>query len=142
MESSNWTKNIIYLFVLTLVLQACASKPKIAVDPSSIKDVAKYEKDVEECRAVSLNYDSSDAVAKSAAVGAVGSLASAVAILATGGLYLLPAGVAVVGGTGAAVGGGVASSKQNAAQEKIWAACMVDRGYKAYTSDWLSIFSL
>ena len=128
-------KSIVYLFALTLVLQACASKPKIAVDPSSIKDVAKYEKDVEECRAVSLNYDSSDAVAKSAAVGAVGSLASAVAILATGGLYLLPAGAAVVGGTGAAGGGGVASSKQNAAQEKIWAACMVDRGYKAYTSD-------
>ena len=76
-------KSIVYLFALTLVLQACASKPKIAVDPSSIKDVAKYEKDVEECRAVSLNYDSSDAVAKSAAVGAVGSLASAVAILPT-----------------------------------------------------------
>jgi len=127
--------NFVYIVVMMMMLQACASKPKIAVDPSSIKDVAKYEKDVEECRAVSLNYDSSDAVAKSAAVGAVGSLTAAVAVLATGGLYLLPAGAAVVGGTGAAVGGGVASSKQNAAQEKIWAACMVDRGYKAYTSD-------
>ena len=127
--------NFVYIVVMMMMLQACASKPKIAVDTSSIKDVAKYEKDVEECRAVSLNYDSSDAVAKSAAVGAVGSLTAAVAVLATGGLYLLPAGAAVVGGTGAAVGGGVASSKQNAAQEKIWAACMVDRGYKAYTSD-------
>tara|TARA_B110000238_G_C16080110_1_gene419005 strand:- start:596 stop:991 length:396 start_codon:yes stop_codon:yes gene_type:complete len=128
-------KNIVYLFVMMLILQSCASKPKIAVDPSSIKDVAKYDTDVEECRAVSLNYDSSDAVAKSAAVGAVGSLATVIAILASGGLYLLPAGAAVAGGTGAAVGGGLASKKQNAAQEKIWAACMVDRGYKAYTSD-------
>ena len=128
-------KNIVYLFVMLLILQSCASKPKIAVDPSSIKDVAKYDIDVEECRAVSLNYDSSDAVAKSAAVGAVGTLFTAVAVLASGGLYLLPAGAAVAGGTGAAVGGGMASKKQNAAQEKIWAACMVDRGYKAYTSD-------
>ena len=35
-------KSIVYLFALTLVLfQACASKPKIAVDPSKDKRCSK-----------------------------------------------------------------------------------------------------
>tara|TARA_B110000444_G_C18749353_1_gene551980 strand:+ start:271 stop:666 length:396 start_codon:yes stop_codon:yes gene_type:complete len=128
-------KNIIYVFIAAFILQSCASAPKIAVDPSSIKDVTKYDKDLEECRAVSLAYDSSDAAGKSALLGGLGTVIGATAILATGGLYLLPGGVAIVGGAGAAAGKGVSDSKQNTAQEKIWASCMNDRGYKAYTSD-------
>ena len=128
-------KNIIQIVSVLFILQSCAAAPKIAVDPGSIKDVAKYEKDYEECRAVSLAYDNSDAAGKSAVLGAGGALIGAAAILATGGLYLLPGGVALVGGAGAAAGKGAADKSQNKAQEKIWASCMNDRGYKAYTSD-------
>ena len=128
-------KKLFSLFLVIFILQSCASAPKIAVDPSSIKDVVKYEKDLEECRAVSLAYDSSDAAGKSAVLGAGGALIGAAAILATGGLYLLPGGVALVGGAGAAAGMGSSDKTQNRAQEKIWASCMTDRDYKAYTSD-------
>ena len=129
-------KKVICIFSSLLILHSCASAPKIAVDPGSIKDVSKYEKDYEECRAVSLAYDSSDAAGKSAVLGAGGALIGTAAILATGGLVLLPAGVALVGGAGAAAGMGASDKTQNKAQEKIWAACMNDRGYRAYTSDW------
>ncbi len=128
-------KKASYIIISIFILHSCAAAPKIAVDPSSITDVAKYEKDYEECRAVSLAYDNSDAAGKSAALGAGGALIGATAILATGGLYLLPGGVAIVGGAGAAAGKGAADKSQNKAQEKIWASCMNDRGYKAYTSD-------
>ena len=128
-------KKISYILSVAIILQSCAAAPKIAVDPSSITDVAKYEKDYEECRAVSLAYDNSDAAGKSAVLGAGGALIGTAAILATGGLYLLPGGVAIVGGAGAAAGKGTADKSQNKAQEKIWASCMNDRGYKAYTSD-------
>ena len=128
-------KKSVYIVIAVFILQSCASAPKIAVDPSSIEDVAKYEKDYEECRAVSLAYDNSDAAGKSAVLGAGGALLGTAAILATGGLYLLPGGVALIGGAGAAAGKGAADKSQNKAQEKIWAACMNDRGYKAYTSD-------
>ena len=128
-------KKVTQAVIIIFILQSCAAAPKIAVDPSSIMDVAKYEKDLEECRAVSLNYDNSDAAGKSAVLGAGGALIGATAVLATGGLYLLPGGVALVGGAGAAAGKGSADKSQNRAQEKIWANCMKDRGYKAYTSD-------
>jgi len=128
-------KKTIQIVTVLFVLQSCAAAPKIAVDPGSIKDVAKYEKDLEECRAVSLTYDNSDAAGKSAVLGAGGALIGTAAILATGGLYLLPGGVALVGGAGAAAGKGASDKSQNKAQEKIWASCMNDRGYKAYTSD-------
>ena len=79
-------KKITQAVIIIFILQSCAAAPKIAVDPSSIKDVAKYEKDLEECRAVSLNYDNSDAAGKSAVLGAGGALIGATAVLATGGL--------------------------------------------------------
>ena len=44
---------------------------------------------------------------------------------------LLPAGVALFGGGGAAIGSGYSKSKQNEARQKIWAQCMNKRGYDA-----------
>ena len=66
--------------------------------------------------------------------GAVAALGTAAAVLATGGMYLLPSGAAVVGGGGAAIGAQRATGKENNAQEQIWAQCMEKRGYSAYTS--------
>ena len=124
-----------YMFLSCFMLSSCAGGPKIAVDPQSITDGEKYQKDLEECRIVSKNYDSTGSVAGSAAVGALAGVGTIAAIIATGGLYLLPAGAALAGGTGAGIGGGISKNKESRAQEKIWANCMNTRGYKAYSSN-------
>ena len=121
--------------VLILSLASCATSPQVAVDPKSIKDVAQYDKDLAECKAVSQGYDASGATAGSAALGAGAAVGTAALVLATGGLYLLPAGIAMAAGGGAAVGGGISKNKEGRAREKIWAECLNERGYKAYTSN-------
>lgn len=122
--------------LLSLVfLSSCATKPQVVVDPQSIADVTKYEKDMAECETLSKGYDGTNAVAGSAALGAGAALGTTAAILATGGAYLLPAGIVLAAGGGAALGGGLSKSKVNRAQEKIWANCMTERGYKAFTSN-------
>ena len=117
-----------------MALVGCASSPQVVVDPQSITDGIKYNKDMAECKAISENYDASSATTGSAVLGAGVALGTAALVLATGGLYLLPAGAAAAGGGGAAVGGGISKSKENAARERIWADCLTGRGYKAYTS--------
>lgn len=116
-------------------LIGCASSPQVIVDPNSISDAKKYESDFAECKAVSAAYDVSDATAGSATLGAGAALGTAALVLATGGMYLLPGGVALVGGGGAAAGGSVSKNRESRAREKIWAECLTDRGYKAYTSN-------
>ncbi len=126
-------KKIILATVIVGVV-GCASSPQVIVDPKSISDGIKYNRDMAECKTISENYDASAATAGSAMLGAGAAVGTAALVLATGGLYLLPAGVAIAGGGGAAVGGGISQSRENQAREKIWADCLNDRGYKAYTS--------
>ena len=127
-------KKMISLLVIGSVV-GCASNPQIVVDPKSVSDGVKYDRDMAECKTMSENYDASAATAGSAMLGAGAAVGSAALILATGGLYLLPAGIAAAGAGGAAAGGSISKSKENQAREKIWADCMNDRGYKAYTSN-------
>lgn len=117
-----------------LLISGCASTPQVIVDPKSVSDGIKFNRDMAECKAISENYDMSSATAGSAILGAGATVGTAALVLATGGLYLLPAGIAAAAGGGAAVGGGISKSKENQAREKIWADCLNDRGYKAYTS--------
>jgi hypothetical protein len=119
---------------LVLGLVGCASNPQVIVDPKSITDGVKYNRDMAECKTMSEKYDTGAANAGSAMLGAGAGVATAALVLATGGLYLLPAGVVVAGGGGAALGGGISQSRESQAREKIWAECLNDRGYKAYTS--------
>ncbi len=126
-------KKIILATVIVGVV-GCASSPQVIVDPKSISDGIKYNRDMAECKTISENYDASAATAGNAMLGAGAAVGTAALVLATGGLYLLPAGVAIAGGGGAAVGGGISQSRENQAREKIWADCLNDRGYKAYTS--------
>lgn len=121
-------------FALILSLVGCASNPQVIVDPKSITDGVKYNRDMAECKTMSENYDTGAANAGSAMLGAGAGVATAALVLATGGLYLLPAGIVVAGGGGAALGGGISQSRESQAREKIWAECLNDRGYKAYTS--------
>jgi hypothetical protein len=107
----------------------------VVVDPQSIKDVTKYDQDYAECKALSEGYDASGATTGSALIGAGAAVGTAALVLATGGMYLLPAGVAAAGAGGAAVGGSISKNKEGRAREKIWAECLNERGYKAYTSN-------
>jgi len=122
------------LNILLIFLVGCASSPQVVVDPKSIVDVQAYNKDNAECKSISEAYDASDATAGSALMGAGIGIGTAALVLATGGMWLLPAGAAVVGGSSAAVGGGISKSREGSAREKIWADCLTGRGYKAYSS--------
>ena len=126
--------NLYKIFISSLFLiSSCASDPKITIDPKSVKDIGKYQIDLKECKDIAMNFENKDAQVKSAALGAAGVVGTIGAIAATGGLYLLPAGVALFGGGGAAIGSGMIKSKQNDARQKIWSDCMNKRGYDAYT---------
>ena len=122
------------ILLLSVALSSCASNPQIVIDPQSISDMPKYNADMTECKAISEGYDASSATAGSAVLGAGVAIGTVAAVLATGGMYLLVPGIAMAGGGGAAVGGGISKSKENAAKEGIWADCMNGRGYKAFTS--------
>lgn len=128
-------KNKLVSIVLVASITGCATGPQIVVDPQSIKDVTKYDKDLAECKAISEGYDASGATTGSALLGAGAAVGTAALVLATGGMYLLPAGIVAAGAGGAAVGGGISKNKEGRAREKIWAECMAERGYKAYTSN-------
>jgi hypothetical protein len=119
------------LSALTL-LSACATGPQLVVDPKSIKDSKQYTVDLNECIELSTGYDATGAKAGGAALGAAAGLGTAALILATGGLYLLPAGAILAAGGGAALGSKSASNSESRAREQIQAACMNERGYKAY----------
>ena len=113
--------NLYKIFISSLFLiSSCASDPKITIDPKSVKDIGKYQIDLKECKDIAMNFENKDAQVKSAALGAAGVVGTIGAIAATGGLYLLPAGVALFGGGGAAIGSGMIKSKQNDARQKIW----------------------
>jgi len=126
-----------YKFLLSSLccfsLISCSSS-NVVVDPTSIKDTDKYVQDLKDCGNLSNQYDLSADATRGAAVGAGVGVASIAAILATGGLYLLPAGIAVAGGGGAGIGAGMTKSKERQARETILAACLSDRGYRAYSS--------
>ena len=122
-----------FLILILFLLGSCASDPKITVDPKSVSDMDKYQKDLKECKDIAMNFENKDAQGKSAILGGAAAVGTTAAILATGGMYLLPSGAALFGGGGAALGTGISKSKQNDARQKIWSECMNKRGYEAYT---------
>jgi hypothetical protein len=138
MKTSNFSPNTarrIVLFTVATMILGCASKPQVAVDPRSIPNQAKFQKDLEECTTVAENYDLTEGAVKTGAVGAVagGGAAAGVATAVAGAIFwpAIPfiVGGAFVGGVG---GGGVVKVKEADARETILADCMTERGYKTY----------
>lgn len=125
-----------FLVVLTIgSLGACASAPQVAIDPKSITDTVKYQKDMDECKAVAASYDLSEGVGKNAAAGAaVGAATVAGIATAVAGAVFAPAIPFILAGgaVGGAAGGGMTKSSETQARESILAECMTERGYKAY----------
>lgn len=116
-------------------LVGCASTPQVAIDPKSITDTVKYQKDMDECKAVAASYDLSEGVGKNAAVGAAAGAAGVAGIAtAVAGAVFAPAIPFIIAGgaAGGAAGGGMTKSSETQARESILAECMTERGYKAY----------
>ena len=102
-----------------MVIEGCSFGPKIVVDEQSIKDNATYEKDLEECRTLALQYSNTEGKIASTLLGAGLAVGAAAAVLATAGLFLLPLGIAAAAGGGGALGGGFTKSDETNAQEGI-----------------------
>lgn len=120
---------------IVLSLVGCASAPQVAIDPKSITDVSKYQKDMDECKSVATSYDLSAGVGKNAAVGAVtGGVAVAGIATAVAGAVFWPAIPFIVAGAavGGTAGAGMTKGSETSARESILADCMTERGYKAY----------
>lgn len=132
------TPRLISIGLLTCLILGCASAPQVVVDPRSISNEAKYQKDMDECHSIARSYDLSDTTMKNAAVGAAaGGVAVAGVATAVAGAVFWPAIPFIVAGTaaGGMAGGGITKSGETAAREKILADCLTDRGYKTYRPD-------
>ena len=127
----------IALILFITVLSACSSTPQIAIDPKSISDVVKFNKDRDECTAVAQTYDLSEKTGKNAMVGgAVGAVGVAGIATAVAGAVFWPAIPFIVAGgaTGATAGGGMTKIEETRSRESILAQCMKERDYKVYES--------
>ncbi len=101
------------------VLSACASHPDPIIDTKGV-DMAKYEKDLAECREYAKNVSVGEGAAKGAAVGAVvGAVAGAISGNADRG--------AGYGGISGATQSGLGNKRE---QENVVKRCVAGRGYK------------
>jgi hypothetical protein len=108
---------------------------KVAVDPTSISDRAKYDADLKQCREVAETYDlTGTKVTTGVIAGTAGGVGTAGVALAVAGGIFPPAIPFIVAGALAAGAGGYAWGRgtEREAREKILAACLNERGYKAY----------
>jgi len=123
---------LIVVITSILFIVGCTTSPKIVVDHQFVMNPVKYHKDMEECRLMSIGHNNTATTIGSALLGGALAVGATAAVLATGGLILLPLGIAAAAGGGAWIGGGISDSFENDSQAGIWADCMNGRGYKAY----------
>lgn len=102
-----------------LLLTACASHPDPIIDTKGV-DMAKYEKDLAECRQYAKDVSVAEGAARGAAVGAVvGAVAGAISGNADRG--------AGYGGISGATQSGLSNKRE---QEAVVKRCVAGRGYK------------
>lgn len=117
-------------------LAGCASAPKVVVDPRSIASEPQYRTDMAECHHLALTYDKRDSTTGTTVVaGAVGGATVAGVATAVSGAVFPPAIPFIVAGAAAAgtLGGGLSKMGETESRERILAACLNDRGYRAYS---------
>lgn len=132
------TKKLISIGLSASLILGCAGAPQVVIDPKSISDQAKYQKDLDECNSIAQTYALGGATATNAAVGAAASGAAVAGVAtAVAGAIFWPAIPFIIAGVaaGGLAGGGLTKSKETAAREKILAECLTDRGYKTYHPD-------
>lgn len=125
-------RHITALAALAL-LAACGPQipgraPDPIVDPATIKDQAKYQTDLADCRQLSDQAGAVEGGAEGAGIGAVGGAALGAI---TGAVFHAPAAGAVLGGaSGAAAGGTTGAMLNYMRQRMVLMNCVIGRGYR------------
>jgi hypothetical protein len=120
-----------------LFITGCSSV-NVVVDPTSIRNQARFDRDSAECQYLAESYDlRNDKVANTAigaGTGAMTTVGLASAIIGTLHVPTMPFMLAgTLGGGGAGVGW--SSYKESAVQEKILTQCLNRKGYRAYSAE-------
>ena len=118
-------------------LTGCSSV-NVAVDSSSIRNPARFERDAAHCRDLAVSYDLKNDKLANAAVGAgSGALTTVGLASAILGTLYVPSTPFMMTGTlgGSGIGMGWSSYKENAVQEKIITQCLNQKGYRAYSAE-------
>jgi len=116
------SKRVSALLVTSLLLGACASKPRVIVDTKG-HDPQQYQTDLADCTAYGEQVDSGNEAAKGAVAGAVigGLLGAALGNSDTAGTFA---------GAGAVAGGAGNASDAELTKDKVVKNCMRGRGYR------------
>lgn len=120
--------------VAALLLAGCSGM-KVAVDPVSITDQAKYKADLAQCEEVAKTYDLTGTKVTTGVIAgtAGGATVAGIALAVAGGVFPPAIPFIAAGALAAGAGGyGWGKGKEREAREKILAACLTERGYKAY----------
>jgi len=115
------------LFFSVIFLTSCAAYNPV-VDPQSVENDAKYDRDIAECREIAgSNTDTGSSVAKHGLIGgAIGTGTGALLGLISGNTVRGLATGAVIGGVAGGVKGGYRSEQE---YEVIFRNCLEGRGY-------------
>jgi hypothetical protein len=124
--------------LLCIVFSAGCSSVNVVVDPTSIRNQARFDRDSAQCQYLAESYDlQNDKLANTAigaGTGAMTTVGLASAIIGTLHVPSLPFMMAgTLGGGGA--GMGWSTYKESAVQEKILTQCLNRKGYRAYSAE-------
>ena len=124
--------------LICLIFIAGCSSVNVVVDPTSIRNQARFDHDSAQCQYLAESYDLRNDklvnTAIGAGTGAMTTVGLASAIIGTLHVPTLPFMLAgTLGGGGAGVGW--SSYKESAVQEKILTQCLNRKGYRAYSAE-------
>ena len=130
-------KLILAISVASFVTACGSTAPRLAVDPSTIKNQVQYDKDFNSCLNLAKTVDlGNEKAGKAVAGAAIGSVAVAGVATAVAGAIFLPALPFII--AGGAAGGGLwgssVSDDEKKARESILTQCLGDKGYKVYSA--------
>lgn len=133
-EHPSIAKNAI-LLVACICLIGCAGRQTV-IDTQSISDPANYQKDVSACTAIARQFSRAGATTGATILGALllGGVVAGVAAASYGDVY--EEATPYIGGgilIGGLLGGTLSSASTTRSQNKIYADCLKDRGYKSYS---------
>jgi hypothetical protein len=128
-------KRLAAVMAAVIMSSGCASSVNVAVDPSSIKNRAKFDEDYRACQEIAKTYDlSSDTGANATMGAAAGAVTVAGIATAIAGAVFAPAIPFIIAGgaAGGGLAGGLTKQKESEARENILSGCLSERGYKAF----------
>ena len=124
--------------LLCIVFSAGCSSVNVVVDPSSIRNQARFERDSAQCLYLAESYDLQNDKVFNTATGASSSAMTTVSVPSAifGNLHVPSLSFMVAGtwsGGGASVGW--STFNESAMQEKILTQCLNRKGYRAYSAN-------